>query len=114
MPRKNHPHKYILRPTTGVSVWACALPDCNHFMPPHLNSLLEGRAAICWGCEEKFILDSQAMRETKPRCIECRTGIDVEALADKIESTLTEEIDTVNDTDTVENQARIRKFMNGR
>ena len=75
MPRKNHTHKYILRPTGSQPVWACALPDCNHYMPPHLNSLIEGRSSICWECEDKFILDDNAMKELRPRCFNCRSEV---------------------------------------
>lgn len=105
MPRKNHPHKYIRRDVGNGKVWACALPDCNHFMPPHLNSLLEGRSAICWGCEEKFTLDSTSLMEGMPRCDDCRGMTPMIEQIEQIESTVNEPVSEVND--------RIKSFMKG-
>lgn len=107
MPRKNHTHKYILRATGSYNVWACALQDCNHFMPPNLTSLVEGRNSYCWECDEKFIMDSDAMRESKPRCFDCRSGHTIIPL---IELTNSEPVSVSNDEDT---NARIRSFMKG-
>lgn len=88
MPRKNHTHKYQLRATSSQPVWACSLPDCNHYMPPHLNSLIEGRSSICWECDDKFILDIDAMKEVRPRCFQCRSEVskvvDIPIMSDTI------------------------------
>lgn len=72
---KRHVHKYHHVDMGYSKVWACALPDCNHYMPKHMENTVEGKFSFCWGCGEKFILDSDAMKSDKPHCIECRTGI---------------------------------------
>lgn len=70
---KRHTHKYYQASAPGVAtVWACALSDCNHFMPPHYSHLVMGKASWCWGCEETFVLDPIAMKMEKPMCAECR------------------------------------------
>lgn len=74
MPRKQHTHKYIKRETSSSPVWACALEDCNHFMPSHLSSMVVGRSSYCWQCGDKFRLDENSVSEDRPRCISCRSG----------------------------------------
>lgn len=78
---KRHVHKYhyINLPIMG-KVWACRLPDCNHYMPKHLEPTVEGKNSICWECGEAFTLDSEAMKEEKPRCENCR-GVKEDAAA---------------------------------
>lgn len=104
MPRKNHTHKYQLRATGSQPVWACALPDCNHYMPPHLNTLIEGRSSICWECDEKFILDIDSMKEARPRCFTCRDGSVVKLIEHS------EPLSMVNDE---EKRKQIEKFLKG-
>lgn len=106
MPRKNHTHKYQLRATGSQSVWACALPDCNHYMPPHLSSLVEGRTSICWQCEEKFILDEESMKESRPRCFTCRDGQFIESLSPIIN-------DVIVESNDIDKKKAIEKFMKG-
>jgi len=72
---KKHAHKYYRAEVAGTRVWACALPDCTHYMPKHMEGLVLGKKAICWTCNEEFILDSEALKEDKPRCANCRSGI---------------------------------------
>lgn len=88
MPRKSHTHKYILRPTGSSPVWACALDFCNHYMPSHLTSLVEGRMSECWNCETPFKLDSDAMKaeDGKPFCPVCRITTGQAVMADIISS----------------------------
>lgn len=76
---KRHVHKYhyIVLPMMGSKVWACRLPDCNHYMPKYMEPTIEGKSSICWGCDETFILTLAAMAEDMPRCEKCR-GIDVD------------------------------------
>ncbi len=73
MPGKRHVHKYIRTQLRFAVVWRCADPECTHFMPPHQEGLMEGRASFCWGCGEQFILDLDALQEEMPRCVTCRT-----------------------------------------
>lgn len=73
MPRKQHVHKYYLRRTSVFDVWACALDECNHYMPQHLTELVSGRSSLCWDCGAKFRLNEDLMREEagKPVCQNC-------------------------------------------
>jgi hypothetical protein len=74
MPAKRHVHKYYYGlEISGSKVWACALPDCNHFMPKHMEGLVMGRRSICWKCgEETVIIDNESRKELKPICDECK------------------------------------------
>lgn len=79
---KRHIHKYARVPFTyGSKVWACRLPDCNHYMPKHLEATVEGKSSICWQCGNDFILDIESMDEDTPRCKKCRG---IEEVAEQI------------------------------
>lgn len=69
---KKHIHKYMRQALRHITVWRCALPQCSHFMPPHFNDLIIGRASICWSCGNTFTLDESAMADDMPTCINCR------------------------------------------
>lgn len=73
---KRHRHKYHLVSLGASKVWACALPDCTHYMPSHMSAMVEGKASICWQCGEDMILDKANMKEPQPRCENCRLGIE--------------------------------------
>lgn len=76
---KRHVHKYQrITFTFGSKVWACRLPDCNHYMPRHLEATVEGKATICWQCGNDFVLDRDAMLEDSPRCPKCRGIAEIE------------------------------------
>lgn len=75
---KRHIHKYHRVTLTFAKVWACALPDCNHFMPKQIEAIVMGKASICWQCGDNMLLDERAMDEDKPRCPKCRLGIEEE------------------------------------
>lgn len=68
---KRHTHKYHKVEAVGIKIWACALPDCNHHMPPHYKNTLPGKATICWECDEDTVLDTVNMRMDKPKCPNC-------------------------------------------
>jgi hypothetical protein len=69
---KRHVHKYYLADLPGFAkVWACALPDCNHYMPPHMERLVNGKHSICWGCGDVLTLNPQNMDTGKPLCNDC-------------------------------------------
>lgn len=74
-------HKYHRIEINGELVWACALPDCYHFMPKHYENMVMGRQSICWGCGSKFVLGPDSMIEDRPRCANCRTGKVKETMA---------------------------------
>jgi hypothetical protein len=72
---RRHIHKYYRVLLGATPVWACALPNCNHYMPEIMERMVPGKMSICHGCDEKFVLDTESMRPTHPMCMECR-GID--------------------------------------
>lgn len=75
---KRHTHKYHKISLNGDKVWACALPDCYHYMPAHQTALVLGKRSICWGesqdCEETLILDAGNMTLDRPMCDICITS----------------------------------------
>ena len=70
---KRHVHKYMRRNVSYVDVWACALPNCTHYMPPHMAELVEGKHSICWSCEKVFVMNILNMEanDGKPICDDC-------------------------------------------
>lgn len=77
---KRHTHKYHRIEIAGNPTWACALSDCNHYMPPHMASMIPGKASFCWECNDGIILDAANMVEDKPRCVSCRSGISPDSI----------------------------------
>ena len=77
MPKK-HVHKYHRLLVNNQFVWACAFPDCTHFMPKHFENLIPGKFSICWNCEETFRLDTVNMRSDKPQCPDCLAPTDTQ------------------------------------
>lgn len=71
---KKHIHKYMRVQLKFAKVWRCSLPDCYHYMPPHMEEMLIGRKSICWSCGNHFPLDEIAMKEEMPNCFSCRSG----------------------------------------
>lgn len=70
---KRHVHKYRIKTLAHVKVWACALPDCYHYIPPSMGQeWVEDKSSICWDCGQKFQLDAIALQEERPRCFDCR------------------------------------------
>lgn len=63
-------HKYRrskLSRGTGTIVYRCVLPDCSHYILPHL---LKGRKSVCWRCrpEHEFVIEREHERMAKPHC----------------------------------------------
>lgn len=75
MAGKKHVHKYHSVQTTLRKIWCCALPDCTHYMPPHMNAVLIGKTSYCWECNAEMLLDEDNMKEDMPRCDKCRTPV---------------------------------------
>lgn len=73
---KRHTHKYYRAQLSIGRIWACALPDCNHFMPPHYTELIESKSSICWNCGESFEMDKDRMKMDKPQCHSCSPSLD--------------------------------------
>ena len=65
---KKHIHKYK---KLESGIWACALPNCTHYMPLNVADQVSGKVSICWECNQAFILDERAMENEHPVCIEC-------------------------------------------
>lgn len=82
---KRHIHKYHKVLAGAVKVWACALPDCNHHMPPHYANMVEGKSSYCWNCGNQMILDSENMKDDKPICIGCKTGVNDDITPEMVE-----------------------------
>lgn len=82
---KRHVHKYHKVIVGGTKVWACAHPECPHFMPAHMAEMVAGKASYCWECGEKMILDADNMKMDKPTCPECRglADIDIDAILEE-------------------------------
>ena len=69
---KRHTHKYYKANVAEQTVWACALPMCNHYMPAHMANLVNGKFSVCWKCGETFTLNPSNMKMDKPECDDCR------------------------------------------
>jgi NAD-dependent SIR2 family protein deacetylase len=41
-------------------------------MPDHMKHMVPGKASVCHGCDNQFVLDSENMKEERPRCNDCR------------------------------------------
>ena len=78
-----HIHKYHKVKVNGVTVWACALPECNHHMPKHYEEMIPGKASICWDCANDMVMDETSLTEIQSICVSCRMkkeGIDTDGL----------------------------------
>lgn len=84
---KRHTHKYRLVPiNNSKKVWSCALPDCNHYMPPNMEHMIEGKASECWDCGNTTIMSIARMKYATEHndgkmlcelCINKREGIEI-------------------------------------
>ena len=78
--RRQHVHQYHRIYPYGLEgkysnkkngVWACALPDCTHFMPHNVEGQVVGKLSLCNQCMEAFVLDEENMKVDKPLCNTC-------------------------------------------
>lgn len=62
---KDHIHKYV---RVTPNVYQCADPDC---MRRDFKKFLKGKRSICSeeGCENEIILNPEALRRAKPKCL---------------------------------------------
>lgn len=72
---KRHIHKYRRVEISGFKVWACAIGDCPHYMPRHLETMVLGKFSYCWECNKQITLDDVSMRDDNPLCYDCKHGI---------------------------------------
>ena len=73
--KRHKRHKYYKVDVAQHKVWACGLPDCTHYMPKHMENLINGKDSYCWECDAHITLNPSNMSENKPRCENCRLGI---------------------------------------
>lgn len=73
MANKSHAgaHKYHRVDMGYNKVWACALEDCTHYMPKHLEFQMKNRKSLCWKCGDEFVLTAGAMLKEYPMCPLC-------------------------------------------
>lgn len=83
---KRHVHKYHKVMVANQYVWACALPDCTHYMPKHMENMIPGKYSICWNCGETFLLDTVNMRTDKPYCPDCMVPSDTHDIMESFAS----------------------------
>jgi hypothetical protein len=81
---KAHIHKYHYINIKYTSVWACALGDCTHFMPAHLETMMLGKKSLCWACNGEFYLDEDNMKNSEPICYECAHANVIAHLTNKV------------------------------
>lgn len=72
-----HPHLLAL---INKKTWKCMLDGCSFFVHTGLQHVLVGKSAVCWHCEDKFPLNEMSLKDDKPICDECRTGVSQEVL----------------------------------
>ena len=98
---KRHIHKYH-RVNLGISqkVWACALSDCNHYMPQVMNDMVPGKQSLCWKCGEMMKLDFDNMKMDEPICFNC------------LHPELIEETEMFGQTDIMANFLKNREKVN--
>lgn len=77
---RKHVHKYHKITIGYTDVWGCALPNCTHYMPKHMESMVIGKHSLCWQCGKELIMNENTMSIDRPICPLCKTGIDVEEL----------------------------------
>lgn len=65
---QKHPHKYYKTPN---GVWACAFPNCTHFLPGNVEDTITNRVSVCWQCGEVFQMNEQSVKMDKPICLDC-------------------------------------------
>lgn len=68
MPVLTHTHQYIRHGGVQSKIFKCAHPDCSH---REKKEFIKGKTSVCNKCLEGFILDYQALRRSKPICLNC-------------------------------------------
>jgi hypothetical protein len=103
---KRHTHKYRLVRMGNTMVWACGQSDCNHYMPPNMEAMVEGKKTECWDCGKETIMSVERMEfgmdmnEGRVLCENCmnkRQGIEIPI----------SELEELSDIDTI--LAKMRK-----
>lgn len=75
-PKSQHAHKFKrIKYKSGNTIYFCILPDCNVKLATALSL---GKKAICWRCDEEFIMNEYSIRLAKPHCIKCHKVKDID------------------------------------
>jgi len=84
--RTKHTHKYMRQQLSKFNTgWRCVLDYCEHYLPRNVEDTIEGRMSVCWGCSEDFKLDSYALKDDRPMCIDCRTPDEKKEIDDELD-----------------------------
>ena len=64
-------HKVDIGKRREYFVFACALPDCTHYL--HSENQVVGKFSLCWRCGKKFIIakDVRGRVLKRPHCVSC-------------------------------------------
>lgn len=80
---KKHTHMYHkIQQKYGAGIWACALPNCTHYLPLNVSDMIYGRESLCTNCMDVMILDEERLKNNEPICMNCvlaKQGIFVES-----------------------------------
>jgi len=98
---KRHTHMYHkIQQKYGTGLWACALPNCTHYLPLNVADMIFGRESLCTNCMAVMFLDEEKLKNNEPICANCnlaKQGILIETAED----------DTVED---YERELKMKKF----
>lgn len=84
--KDSHVHKLKkLKYKSGNEIFFCTLPDCTYKINP---ALALGKRAICWRCDNEFIMSEYVLRLTKPHCDSCHKPKNIGAKTDELISML--------------------------
>ena len=111
---RRHTHKYYKGKLGYDRVWTCALPNCNHYMPLHMETMVNGKASICWQCGGEFILHPLNMREERPRCDNCHLGIVEQEVDLPLSPAMKERLESEETARIRPSAASIRNFITGK
>lgn len=80
-----HVHRYM-RTYPNIRriepIWKCTLDGCSHFIP--YNDTVLGRACMCWGCGELFIMRDTNLNSDMPKCNNCENPVNHESMRERI------------------------------
>lgn len=75
-----HPHKLLF---VNNQTWKCQLEGCAFFVHKGLQHVLVGKRAICWNCDEIFVISEASLKDGKPKCDDCRLFSTIPVVEDK-------------------------------
>ncbi len=94
MNKINHTHQYE-RSISNEEIYRCVHPRCTHYQR---REFLIGKEALCNMCFKPFNMDSDQLRNKKPRCLMCQDTAagrsfreNMERLSEAIQSEITSE-----------------------